>query len=406
MDAKRARSNIFQPTRSSPLTQSTPTTSSDISQSRQEAYYCSLRGLNISIHEHIAQTIEHNPFADLSIFQNEYNNHLQEIQTKYRDVTQHEKESMENESATISPKLATTTSLTSFIDKKDSTEGKKSFEKSIKPLSESTIATATTFGSSTSVSASSNESFSTFKVAPFNPPAVLESTKSTNDDTTSSQLFSTIKVPSFNPPSMFGATKSTSSDTSVTKGSPKDADTTVKPVFSFGETTSNTIAKSPFSFGSTSTSPNTSGGSLLSFNSKPAIEQKSSDSTTKNEDENGTNANGGGEDNDADDDTASTSLPQHQQDFVEKGLGELRLNQEKEDTARSRIICRIEGTGGLLLNVRIYKGMPLDIIGKSKKDIQTLVSIDGKMTRILLRVKDANIATAFKEQLEKMIANC
>ncbi|KAI8050493.1 hypothetical protein BDF22DRAFT_695233 [Syncephalis plumigaleata] len=92
--------------------------------------------------------------------------------------------------------------------------------------------------------------------------------------------------------------------------------------------------------------------------------------------------------------------------YEDKGVGVLRLNREKDNPSISRIICRIDGTGGILLNARIYKGMPVDVIGKMKKDVQTLVSLDGKMTKILLRVKDGATATALEEKLKELVANC
>jgi hypothetical protein len=68
------------------------------------------------------------------------------------------------------------------------------------------------------------------------------------------------------------------------------------------------------------------------------------------------------------------------------GVGLLKLNQNIKEPAQYRLISRVEGSGKLLLNARLCRGLAVQKM-PNKKDVLAAVQLDGKITRILLRTR-------------------
>jgi Ran-binding protein 3 len=264
----------------------------------------------------------------------------------------------------------------------------------------STAGTTTLLPSSLSTGVSI-QPFDTSKASAVTPPSSTFDTAATKSETSDKKAETT-------PKPAFSVGTASTNNTTTTESSKESAE---KPAFSFG-----TFNKTGFSFAA---QPSSIGSPSLGFTTK-----KEADTSQKNnqetEDADGTDTDEDiskeestplearvGEENE---DTVYTTRSKIYHDttdgYKNQGVGVLRLNREKDNPNMSRIICRIDGTGGILLNARIYKGMPVDVIGKAKKDVQMLVHIDGKMTKILLRVKDAATAAELEEKLKELISNC
>lgn len=206
------------------------------------------------------------------------------------------------------------------------------------------------------------------------------------------------KKDSSKPAFSFGANSTTSkpSFSFGTNNNTGSADTAAKPTFDFGG------ASKPFSFGSSAPSStfnftlnkdkpaetNTDSGAgdddkvpeeEVEGNFKPVVQL-----TEKIEDKTG-------EENEDNLYTKRSKLmlfnpANKEQPYESKGLGELKVLQDKE-TKKSRILVRSDGANRVLLNAAINKDFKYDTIGKGDTVRIPVVSSEGKIETYMARVK-------------------
>jgi hypothetical protein len=334
-----------------------------------------LRGLNLSISKHISRAIDQDPFADLSLFRNEYNTHLDDIRTKFQDVIQREKQFLDQ-----SNNAPSSSQTVSALPSPPSTEATKS------------TAAATTQPEDQA----KHKEF--LKSSPIKKTSLFDFGSSKSDLSGAS--------PAFKPSNPFGST--TSFATSFSAGAFGGGNNKNFAPSLIGGLPAATTDKQPFFIDSAAAAAANTG--KVGFGNAAAFAQDEDkgepEDTPPKAEPTPLQVGVGEEDEDTIHAVRSKIYRFVDAAFVDTGVGELRLNRKKDNSAVSRLLCHLDGSGRLLLNARVYKGMPLDVVGNKKRDVQVLVSIDGQMTRFLLRVKDADAATELVEKLKSLIADC
>lgn len=75
--------------------------------------------------------------------------------------------------------------------------------------------------------------------------------------------------------------------------------------------------------------------------------------------------------------------------YESRGVGELKLLQNKDDKAKVRILCRSDGMGHILLNTKVVKSFQYTPADADKENFVKcpVVNADGKLENYIIRVK-------------------
>ncbi|KAJ2844971.1 hypothetical protein J3B02_004808, partial [Coemansia erecta] len=434
---------------------SPPDASSALSGDKQskdeEALYKNIRGLNISLQKKISDAIDTNAFVDLTPLLKQYNNHWQKItdgqsvETETTGLNNTGSSKSQNPDDVASKPVALAAAAAQSWGQSQT---------SVKP----------TFGfggaSSTPLDTKSSTA-ETIKVSDTTSPvrssmfASLEKPKSKSSDSASSQTASTTKPMAFtfgssnnnnnnstSSPSAasvpaFAATSAATSAASPagfsfnfgksTSGDTKDGEEAKKP-FSFGfnkspgfsaNSTLNTSsissgdsAKPAFSFGfgsgitnNLSASPSANGAGAQT---KDANDDDDHDEEEDREDEDGgkKEPTTAGEEGETTEHTVRAKLYMWDSDskqYKDLGIGNFKVNTWTVDSSgkRGRVLCRQEGSDKITLNAAMFKEMQVENTN-GKKEVGILVVNDGKPTRFLIRVKNAESARNLYNAIEKV----
>jgi hypothetical protein len=88
------------------------------------------------------------------------------------------------------------------------------------------------------------------------------------------------------------------------------------------------------------------------------------------------------------------------------GLCTLKVNQDINDTSKSRIICRAEGTNRIMLNSRLYSKLNVKEMGTSGKDFQLLLPVDDEFKVYLFRAHSKEQASRLIDAIRKCVSMC
>lgn len=215
-------------------------------------------------------------------------------------------------------------------------------------------------------------------------------------------------------PFSFGASSTTTTD--------QPSGTTEAPKFSFGSTTSTTLPT--FSFGS-------SGGFAFNVPSASATTSKADQSCGEDDEipaEEAESFNikrsnseqfktGAGEENESSlhEERCKVFMMDMNPEsssggWIDLGVGIFKINRYNNETGKSRILCRTEGNGKVILNTLIsVPGMDVSSM-EGKKEVALLAfGPDGKPTKYLIRVKTVeqaiNLKSAILSEIEHVKSN-
>ncbi|KAL2917923.1 hypothetical protein HK105_202336 [Polyrhizophydium stewartii] len=96
---------------------------------------------------------------------------------------------------------------------------------------------------------------------------------------------------------------------------------------------------------------------------------------------------------------AKLFLPEDQGKWVAKGVGPFRIKRNKA-TGKMRLLMRLDNVGHLLLNAAVFKEMPVSTVASEQVSIMA-PGLDGKLTKMLLRVKNKELAAELVAALGK-----
>ncbi|KAJ1822534.1 hypothetical protein LPJ56_000710 [Coemansia sp. RSA 2599] len=398
--------------------------------------YKNIRGLNVSLQKKISDAMEINAFVDLTPLLEQYNGHWQKI-TKGSSATA--TEAGANKADPMSQKPQATKPVAAA--------------QSMTSVSAASAKPAFTFGASSSPLETKSSTAETVRIPDAAASPVRSSMFASLDKPASKPSDTTSPTPAKPTGFTFGSSgniNNSSGSTTATAPPPPAAAAAAalsSTGFSFsfgkpasGETKDGEEAKKPFSFGfAKGTGFGANSGALSTGDTtKPAFSFGfgggiKSSASADGADAQTKGANGQDDDNDADqdeekedeDDGAGQKEPttageegettEHtvrsklymwdsdSKQYKDLGIGNFKVNTWTVEGGgkRGRVLCRQEGSDKITLNAAMFKEMQVENTA-GKKEVGILVVDDGKPTRFLVRVKNAEFARSLYNVIEKV----
>ncbi|KAJ2236875.1 hypothetical protein IWW45_001425 [Coemansia sp. RSA 485] len=407
------------------LSNSASATANNQQSNDEEALYKNIRGLNVSLQKKISSAIDTNAFVDLTPLLEQYTGHWQKISKSHSSKTATDA-SNTNSSPQKPKETLKTVGTQSQASDPVATKPLFAFAASSAPL-ETKASTAETVKAPDATSPARSSMFASLE-KPASKPAE------------SAPLTATAaKTPTPTKPVAFSFGNSNNSG-NVSAGSPSAGFS-----FSFGKPSSNDTkdgeeAKKPFSFGFKkgtgfgANSPSNAGSS--GDNAKPAFAFGFGNSSGNNASSAAAVADAGAQSKDTnDDDSADQDQENDDQEdkkepttageegettehvvrsklymwdsdskqYKDLGIGNFKVNTWILDNGgkRGRVLCRQEGSDKVTLNAAMFKEMQVENTA-GKKEVGILIVDEGKPTRYLVRVKNAEFARNLFNAIEKV----
>ncbi|KAJ2704259.1 hypothetical protein FB645_003414 [Coemansia sp. IMI 203386] len=409
------------------LSNSASATANNQQSDDEEALYKNIRGLNVSLQKKISSAIDTNAFVDLTPLLKQYTSHWQKISKSHSNKT--ETDAGKSNSSPQKPKEALKSVGTqSQASDPVATKPLFAFAASSAPL-ETKASTAETVKVPDATSPARSSMFASLE-KPASKPAEIAPLTAT-----------AAKTPTPTKPVAFSFGNSNNIG-NVSAGSPSAGFS-----FSFGKPSSNDIkdgeeAKKPFSFGFKkgtgfgANSPSNAGSS--GDNAKPAFafgfgnssgnntsaaaaaavadagaqskdtnDDDSADQDQENDDqEDKKEPTTAGEEGETTEHVVRSKLYMWDSDskqYKDLGIGSFKVNTWILDNGgkRGRVLCRQEGSDKVTLNAAMFKEMQVENTA-GKKEVGILIVDEGKPTRYLVRVKNAEFARNLFNAIEKV----
>ncbi|KAJ1899029.1 hypothetical protein LPJ66_002369 [Kickxella alabastrina] len=357
-----------------------------------EAFYKSIRGLNVSLVKKVGDAVKANAFVDLTPLLEQYAEHWRKINqgtavVAAADGTKkaEEKQGMDADA----PKEKPVVEDKPVEAKVPATTGFNFGTKPFAPAAAAEKPATTGFNLGKAVSPSSTEKPVT---TGFSFGKAVSPSSNANTTTSGTSGFSF----SFGKPAGGQSEASPSKDAEKKPFSfeftkPAEPSTTGKPSFSFGLNTS------------TSSTTTTDAADAAAATSKV----EDSDGDDDQADEPKKEPSTAGEEGETTEHLVRSKLYQWDSEtkqYKDLGINNFKINSSvvtDSGAKRARILCRQDGSDRVTLNASIFKDMNVEM-NEGKKDVGLMVFVDGKPCRFLVRVRNAEFAKALYEALEKV----
>ncbi|KAJ2255501.1 hypothetical protein GGI13_001585, partial [Coemansia sp. RSA 455] len=349
-----------------PAATSTAATSSSAmevaeSDTKDEEFFKSIRGLNVSLQKRIADALDVNAFVDLTPLLEQYRQHWDLI----------------NNSAPASTTTAAASQAPVFDNSRlgAATTVSQPAPAPV-PAPEPTAVTAPkfSFGTASNTSTSAQPAASTGGFSfnfgkPNNTASAAPATAATSDSTVESTAAKT--------PFSFGFGKPQDQTTAP--------DAEKKPAFSFG-------------FGGGAQQP----AAAAADNDEGSANEDEGENEEEEEKREPTTAGEEGETTEHQIRAKLYAWDKALNKYKDLGVGNFKVNTRPADngTKRARFICRQEGSEKITLNAAMFKAMTIEIA--NKRDLGILVISEGLPTRYLVRVKTEAMAQALLGTMERV----
>ncbi|EEB09106.1 nucleoporin Nup61 [Schizosaccharomyces japonicus yFS275] len=393
--------------------------------------YLKKRGLNKCFVDAVTKSVENDAFADLAPLFSEYKKHWSSISSA--SITSKRNEISTSVPAPIAtPKFAFSTPVApattnTFSFGLNGASNRKTTEEAAKaklPSVSSASSTSTAAAPSFSFGATTKPSFS-FSATSSEKPKEQTITKHEGKEVEPAAVSNSENTPS-KTEQADSANFSWSADKPIKFNTPDKPFTFTNPLSAKKSPLADT---KPMAFQSLGFSFGTNVKPAFSFNKtaekseeKPAAEKQSTEAKEEpkqeaeekqdNESESSSAARtnddlvaGKGEGEENEDSVINTRAKIYRFDkeskaYKDVGLGPLKINVDK-DTGAARVIVRVDGSGKVLLNVRLCKDFKYEMAGKKEVKLPA-ASADGKsLDTYLIRVKEPSVAEELLNKLNK-----